>query len=101
MGTDGSTFLLAGKSKREQKRLGRIIQSTPDRILEHVYYRDLGVIIDKFWNEFRPVFLDKNRTLMKLTELEDLRNDIAHNRVLSGHDVKRIEVYYMDLLSKV
>jgi hypothetical protein len=93
--------LLAGKSKHEQKRLGRIIQSTPDRILEHVYYRDLGVIIEKFWNEFQAVFLDKNKTLMKLTELEDLRNDIAHNRVLSDHDVKRIEVYYMDLLSKI
>jgi len=93
--------LLAGKSKHEQQRLNSIIQSTPDRILEHVYYRELGVIIEKFWNDFQPVFLDKNRTLMKLTELEDLRNDIAHNRVLSDHDIKRIEVYYMDLLSKV
>jgi hypothetical protein len=85
--------LLSGKSKHEQQRINDIIASPPDGILDHVYYRDLSVIINKFWNEFQPVFLDKDRTLMKLTELKDLRNDIAHNRVLSERNIKRIEVY--------
>jgi hypothetical protein len=92
--------LLANKSPQEQKRIKEVLQKTPDAILDHVYYRDLKSIIDILWNEFQSIFVDKNRTLMKLTELEGLRNDIAHNRVLSDHDIKRIEVYYMDLLSK-
>lgn len=92
--------LLSGKSQHEQSRIKDVIQNTPDQLLDHVYYRDLKGVIDSFWSEFQTTFLDKDRTLMKLTELEDLRNDIAHNRVLSDHDIKRIEVYYMDLLSK-
>jgi hypothetical protein len=93
--------LLRGKSGGEQSRIKDVIQKTPDQVLDEVYYRDLKAVIDSFWSEFQAIFLDKDRTLMKLTELEDLRNDIAHNRVLPDHEIKRIEVYYVDLLSRV
>lgn len=93
--------LLRGKSGGEQSRIKDVIQKTPDQVLDQVYYRDLKAVIASFWSEFQAIFLDKDRTLMKLTELEDLRNDIAHNRVLPDHEIKRIEVYYVDLLSRV
>lgn len=93
--------LLKGKSLGDQARIKDVIQKTPDQVLDQVYYRDLKAVIESFWNEFQAVFLDKDRTIMKLTELEDLRNDIAHNRVLPDHEIKRIEVYYVDLLSRV
>jgi hypothetical protein len=94
-------ILLAGKPLSEKTRIEQVLQSAPDKILEHVYYRDLSSIIDKFWSLFEGLFHDRQRTLLKLTELEGLRNDIAHNRVLAEHDVRRIEVYYMDLLSGI
>jgi hypothetical protein len=90
-----------GKSSEEQARLNQIAVSNPDQLLENVYYRDLNKIVERFWSLFQPVFQDKARTLLKLEELESLRNGIAHNRVLADYDIKRIEVYYMDLLSKV
>ncbi|MGA2462133.1 MAG: Swt1 family HEPN domain-containing protein [Candidatus Bathyarchaeia archaeon] len=93
--------LIAGKTPGEQARVNQVLVSNPDQILEQVYYRDLNRIVDKFWSLFEPLFHDKDRTLLKLKELENLRNDIAHNRVLANHDIKRIEVYYMDLLSNV
>lgn len=93
--------ILAGKPLPEKTRIKKVLKSAPDKILEHVYYRDLSTIINKFWSLFEGLFHDKQRTLLKLTELEGLRNDIAHNRVLAEHDVRRIEVYYMDLLSGI
>jgi hypothetical protein len=94
-------ILLSGKSLPEQTRINQALKDNPDQILDHAYYHDLNNIIDKSWNLFQTIFQDKDRTLLKLKELEDLRNDIAHNRVLPDYDIKRIEVYYMDLLSKV
>jgi hypothetical protein len=93
--------ILAGKNQSEQARINQALTSNPNEILQEVYYRDLKNIVTHFWNTFQPVFKKKDGTLLKLTELEDLRNDIAHNRVLANHDIKRIEVYYMDLLSRV
>lgn len=93
--------LFPGKAPAEIARMKQIMSSNQDQILEHIYYRDLNNIVDKFWHLFQGEFQDRDRTLLKLKELEDLRNDIAHNRVLDNHDIKRIEVYYMDLLSGV
>jgi hypothetical protein len=93
-------LLLIDKKSDEKDRIVKAMKERPEQILEYVYYYDLKAIIDKFWNVFKPIFPHKERVLLKLEELEKLRNDIAHNRVLSDHDVKRIEVYYMDLLSK-
>ncbi|MGP8069370.1 MAG: Swt1 family HEPN domain-containing protein [Candidatus Bathyarchaeia archaeon] len=85
---------------QDSARIRRAAQSNPDEILEEVYYSDLKDVIDTFWSLFEPVFKNKERTFLKLTELESLRNDIAHNRVLADHDIKRIQVYYMDLLAQ-
>jgi hypothetical protein len=93
--------LIARKDPVEQARMNHALATNPDQILQEVYYRDLNNIVDQFWSILQPVFQDKDRTLLKLRELEDLRNDIAHNRVLADHDIKRIEVYYMDLLSRI
>lgn len=93
-------LLLVNKENGEKDRIMKAMQETPEQILEYVYYYDLKAIVDKFWNVFKPIFPHKERVLMKLEELERLRNDIAHNRLLSSNDIKRIEVYYMDLLSK-
>lgn len=93
-------LLLANKEEDEKKRIMEAMKIAPEQILNYVYYYDLKAIIDKYWNAFKLILTHKDRVLMKLEELEKLRNDIAHNRMLPSNDIKRIEVYYMDLLSK-
>jgi hypothetical protein len=66
----------------------------------YVDFTDYSKIIERRdnWQEaFRDVFRDKEAVLVKLRELEQIRNDIAHSRELSDlqMDLLRFNCRYL------
>ena len=91
-----------GKKKNDIERIEERWKSDPDGILEEVNFADFKkIILDKdLWTTiFKKYFPKKQATSVKLAELGRLRNPIAHTRLLSATDLKRIEVYYVDLIN--
>ncbi len=70
-------------------------------VIEYVDFADYGKIIgrrDNWRDAFECVFHDHEAMRIKLRELEPIRNDIAHNRVLSRAAREKLRLYARDLL---
>ena len=68
----------------EQKKFPH--QKVSDRILDYSYIIDLKKILENNWELFKHVFHSKNRTMVLLDSLQDIRNPELHGRpVLLPH----------------
>lgn len=67
--------------------------------MEYLQFPDLSRIITNQWDVFRPIFTDVSKIQLKLKELEDIRNAIAHTRNLSSDAITRLEQYSSDILT--
>jgi len=82
---------VAEKRKEEGKRRDGAVVS--DELLDYLEFHQLTSIINKRWEQFKPVFRDKGRTAAFFDFLEDVRNSIAHSRNLLPFE--------RDLLSRI
>ncbi len=64
--------------------------------LNYIDWGDLVTIIRKFPKEFETFIGSTKFAELKLEELENLRNTIAHNGVLPDEEIGRIELYFRD-----
>jgi len=80
----------ADKEKTSHQSLGS------DRIVDYLEFGDIKLIIQKNWDEFSRIFNNQGTIVSKLDELELIRNAVAHNRVLSLQEFKRLEIYFLD-----
>ena len=62
-------------------------------------YQKIIIKKDNWREAFKPIFKDETITSAKLTELEPIRNDIAHNRKLTVRQFEHLKTYAMDLIS--
>ena len=63
-------------------------------------FEHIQKIIVNNWNDvFRTIFQDQNKIILKLTELEIIRNAIAHTRTLSEAGMQRLEQYSQDIIN--
>jgi hypothetical protein len=69
--------------------------------LNYVDWRDLVTLIRKFPREFEAFIGATSFTELKLGELENLRNTIAHNGVLPDGEIARVELYFSDWRKQV
>jgi len=71
---------------------------------EEIYYADFGdlsdIIINK-WNDFEDFFPDQDWIRNRLSDLENSRNVIAHNSLLSERDIIRIKSHLGDWIRQV
>jgi len=63
----------------------RAIEAKKNKVIENriIYYSDfydLKTIITKHWLVFKPIFIEKKRFEVYFSEVENLRNTIAHGR---------------------
>jgi len=80
----------ADKEKTSHQSLGS------DRIVDYLEFGDIKLIIQKNWDEFSRIFNNQGTIVSKLDALELIRNAVAHNRVLSLQEFKRLEIYFLD-----
>ena len=81
--------------KNERSRLG-IPQY---KFIEYTNFSDLrDLILGKHWKYFERIFKDKTSIDVKLNELSQIRNPVAHSNTLPEILEKKIQVYYDDII---
>jgi len=87
--------------KQKGKIYKKVLQIPNYDFIEETYFSDLHLILlsDKNWkNYFERIFHDANALRVKLSELSPYRNLPAHSKDLTPHIVRKIQVYYDDLI---
>lgn len=69
--------------------------------LHYADWGDLVKLIRKYPDKFNEYTGDVNFVVLRLGELENLRNTVAHNGVLPDDEVARIELYFKDWCKQV
>ncbi len=69
--------------------------------LNYMYWGDLVTLIRKFPKEFESFIGSTKFAELRLEELENLRNTIAHNGILPDSEITRIELYFQDWRKQV
>jgi hypothetical protein len=64
--------------------------------LNYIDWGDLVTLIRKYQDYFISDIGDINFVVLRLGELENLRNTIAHNGVIPDDEIARIELYFRD-----
>jgi Swt1-like HEPN len=68
----------------------------------YLLFEDLEKIIIRNWEEaFKPVFHDQHAISLRFGELVEIRNSIAHTRMLSQEGMIRLNQYSQDLINMV
>ncbi len=90
---------LADRKKEEARN--RWLPSRGSDELNYMYWRDLVTLIKKYPKEFKSYIGSTKFAELRLEELENLRNTIAHNGVLPEKEITRIELYFSDWCKQV
>jgi hypothetical protein len=69
--------------------------------LNYIDWGDLVTLIRKYQDYFASHIGDINFVALRLGELENLRNVIAHNGLLPDEEITRIELYFKDWCKQV
>ena len=69
--------------------------------LHYLDWGDLITLIRKFQDKFSNLLGDIDFIILRLVELENLRNVIAHNGVLPDEEITRVELYFKDWCKQV
>lgn len=69
------------QSEEFKRRDGIAVVSS--RLIDYAETYQLTGLIAKNWESFKPAFADKSRTMAYFSIVEDVRNNIAHNRDLA------------------
>ncbi|OGZ07739.1 MAG: hypothetical protein A3C93_06645 [Candidatus Lloydbacteria bacterium RIFCSPHIGHO2_02_FULL_54_17] len=74
------------------------------RALDEISYMDFGDMADIIcsqWEHFQDLFPSQDWVRTRIGDLEQSRNAIAHNNVLSERDINRIKMYLDDWVKQV
>jgi len=99
-----SNVLKSYRAGREYERLIKWLQLMPLHPLYYVDFGDLRKTIERNdnWTEvFKPVFGSKQWISTSLTELEPIRNRVAHNRPITALDVQMADSVLISIKSAV
>lgn len=90
----------ADKLKQSELNLNwKVSQS--ENITDYLLFQHLELIITNNWDAFKSVFRSQSRIVHRLRELEEMRNSIAHTRLLSEDGMDRLNKYSQDILNMV
>lgn len=106
-GSDKTDFKLTKErvdnalNKREielKKYKGVLVE---DRIIYYTEFYDLGVIINKNWELFKPALHDKKEFETFFSKVEDFRNTLSHGRDLLSFQTALLEGILGTLKSQI
>ncbi len=97
--SDSMKRRLSERKSREAK--SKWLTSRGADELNYMDWGDLITLIRKFPKEFESFIGSTKFAELKLEELENLRNTIAHNGVLPDDEITRVELYFKDWRKQV
>jgi len=98
MGTTMKIKDNANKNKINKSNAGWLISDVKSN-MDYLHFEDLGSIIRNNWELFDTTFNDQEWVTSRLALLEDIRNAIAHTRMLTSDGMNRLNQNYSDLMS--
>jgi hypothetical protein len=91
----------ADERKQKESSMGWSV-SLKNGDTQYLLFEDIQKIIITNWEEvFKKSLIDQQKIILKLKELEDMRNAIAHTRTLTLDGMTRLEQYSQDLLNLI
>lgn len=82
--------------QREKKEIDGGITIRSDRHIDYTTFGELSVLINKNWDLFEPVFTSQRAVGRVLTQLNMLRNPIAHCCPISEDEKDRLQLAVKD-----
>lgn len=100
----GDVKAKASERKKEYENSGALRELPEYELIEFVDFPEYRKIIieGKNWDEVFSKILPKSKKdvfIIKMEELEAIRNHLYHNRRINDIDTKRFEVYYNDIMT--
>jgi hypothetical protein len=89
------------KQKREIEKKNNSNIQIENRLIYYSDFFDLKVIIHKNWERFRPILNDKKRFEVFNSEVENMRNTVAHGREILTFQKKMLEGIVGDLKNQL
>ena len=70
-------------------------------MLKYMQFGNLAQIIGKNWQKFEETFKNPTGVVGRLDELEEIRNKIAHCRILSNDDLAKLELFHKEIIEAI
>jgi hypothetical protein len=91
----------AWKEKREIESKKRSSIQIENRLIYYSDFFDLKAIIHKNWEKFKPILNDKKRFEVYHSDVENIRNSVAHGREIFSFQNKLLEGIIGDLKNQL
>lgn len=104
---DDATFgvtpdrILIWREKRETENKKKKDIQIENRLIYYSDFYDLQTILNKNWEKFKPILIDKKRFEVFNSEIENYRNNIAHGREVLSFQMKIMEGIIGDLKNQL
>lgn len=88
-------------SKIKEDKEQRGVETKPIEILDIPDIKEI-IIRDDNWKEFfRGIFKRKDSLIVKLDEINDIRNPSAHPRIITRYEINKLKIYKKEILDQV
>jgi hypothetical protein len=88
-------------SRQQQDQKNKWIRIRGDSEVFYLDFKDLGSIIQNNWDLFKTYFPNQNWILLKIGELTECRNLVAHNSYIGEHEKDVIRVNYHSIIKQL
>lgn len=89
------------KQRKELEKKKRWLRARGDSDIYYLDFNDILSIIRENWTIFKKYFMDLDWIKVKLEELRDCRNIVAHNGYLGETEKKLIQTNYEQILMQI
>lgn len=87
--------------KKNQEQKNKYITLRGDNELYYCDFKELGLIISYNWDLFKKFFPTTHWIEMKMEEMGNCRNLIAHNSYIDEHNRELIKVNYQSIIKQI
>ncbi len=87
--------------RRQQEQKNQWLSIRGDSYLFYLDFKELGSIISRNWTDFEPYFPYLEWIKVKINELGECRNHIAHNSYVGQHERRVIQTNYISILKQI
>lgn len=100
----GDQWWAEGASQKIRAKAEGRKAEEPHSVLSLISYTEFGElrrIIMNNWDIFRDTFKSQSGIVGKVDELEPIRNEIAHSRLLSNKQIAKLELFFKEITEMV
>lgn len=89
------------QNRKEQEEKKKWLSLRGDSEVYYLDFKDLGTLIRNNWEIFKPDFPTQDWIAVKIDEMYDCRNLIAHNSNVGKHEAELISLYFKSIVKQL